>query len=73
MPKGIAVRHRSFRGSEACDGYDVAWSHYTFGAGGLTLTAITYFVVRDRDAYLFNLVTSVDISDDGRFLYTAAW
>ena len=61
MPKGIAVRHRSFPGSEACDGYDVAWSHYTSGAGGLTLTAITYFVVRDRDAYLFNFKANPDM------------
>jgi hypothetical protein len=41
-------------GTFTCDGYDVAWNHYTSDAGGFTMTAITYFVVRGRDAYLFN-------------------
>ncbi len=41
-------------GTFGCDGYEVAWSHYTSDAGGLTLTAISYFVVRGRDAYLLN-------------------
>lgn len=45
----------------ACDNYDVAWSHYTSDAGGLTLTAITYFVVRDRYAYLFNFKANPDM------------
>ncbi len=41
-------------GPFASDGYDVAWSHYTSDIGSLTLTAITYFVLRGRDAYLLN-------------------
>jgi hypothetical protein len=45
----------------ACDGYDVAWHHYTSDAGGFTLTAITYFIVRDCRAYLLNFKANPEL------------